>query len=273
VEEHGGDAGGDVVGLVHGLGASGRFWRRMVAHLPACRCLAPDLLGFGQSPWPDLAYTVEEHVDALEVALLGRGEAPIVLVGHSTGCVFALELAARRPERVRALLLFSPPFFTSTAAATAHFRAHCWARLLIDSPHFAWGLCQLFCQRRRFWRHVLPALLPLPHDVVEDGMRHSYASISRTFRTCLLEHRCDDAFERVREAGVPLSVVMPRGDVVVDTESLQALTSRFALDLEVLGEGEHLWPLHFPEIAARRVAQRLLPALALPGLPGGGALP
>ena len=44
-----------------------------------------DLLGFGQSPKPAIAYTLDDHLMALHATLTGLGIARAHLVGHSMG--------------------------------------------------------------------------------------------------------------------------------------------------------------------------------------------
>lgn len=247
---------GNAVVLIHGLVASARFWRPVCAHLSGrFACIAPDLLGFGRSPWPDIAYSVDDHVDALARSVLVQHKAPVVLVGHSTGAVFAIELAARFPQAVSRLVLFSPPWFPSGDDALYHVRRlGVWARLLVDAPRISCVLCHLICQRRRFWRHVLPRLMrDLPREIVEDGMMHSYASVARTFRSCIVEHRVEAALARVREHGIHVTVIHPSADDVVARDSLRALAQRFGLELQEV-DGEHLFPLRHADVAAQQIA-------------------
>lgn len=106
------DGSGSPIVMLHGVENDGRFWidtarRLSVAH----RVICLDLLGFGHSPCPDIAYTVDEHADAVEATvddLLGPA-ALLTLVGHSLGAIIAARCAARRPERIERLVLFGPP--------------------------------------------------------------------------------------------------------------------------------------------------------------------
>ena len=89
-------AAGPAVVLLHGLGASGRSWRPVAERLvTSARVICPDLLGFGRSPWTAAAYSVTDHLQALPATLDGLGiTEPLVLTGHSTGAMLALEWAA-----------------------------------------------------------------------------------------------------------------------------------------------------------------------------------
>ncbi|OKI21792.1 alpha/beta hydrolase [Streptomyces sp. CB03911] len=94
---------------IHGLGASSPAYFAAVAARPALsgrRSLLADLLGFGLSDRPtDFPYTMEAHADALAVALRAAGVAGAEVIGHSMGGTVAVQLAARHPDLVSALVL------------------------------------------------------------------------------------------------------------------------------------------------------------------------
>ena len=107
--------------LLHGIGGAGSSWMPVAKQLASeRRVIVPDLLGFGQSPWPDVGYTVEEHLDALDRLLIerGLGDRPLDVAGHSLGAILAAELAARS-GRVRRLTLVSLPYFATEEEARA----------------------------------------------------------------------------------------------------------------------------------------------------------
>ncbi|NIR44696.1 MAG: alpha/beta fold hydrolase [Gemmatimonadetes bacterium] len=91
--------------LIHGLGASSRWWFPILPELSSAhfRLLAPDLPGFGRSPGPALNV---EHAARSVVALadhLGLGQ--FFVCGHSMGGAIAAEIAANHPGRIRRLVL------------------------------------------------------------------------------------------------------------------------------------------------------------------------
>jgi pimeloyl-ACP methyl ester carboxylesterase len=95
--------------FVHGLGASSAPYFAPVAAHPALagrRSLMIDMLGFGISDRPTgLAYTLEEHADALAVALEQAAVGAADIVAHSMGGAVAITLAARHPHLVGRLVL------------------------------------------------------------------------------------------------------------------------------------------------------------------------
>jgi pimeloyl-ACP methyl ester carboxylesterase len=100
--------------LVHGVGLSHRSFSRLGASLAMHgTVLAPDLPGFGKANGPGRRLGVDELVTALlsrldAVTAAAGGEAPLVVVGHSLGAEIATEIARRRPDTVRALVLVGP---------------------------------------------------------------------------------------------------------------------------------------------------------------------
>lgn len=74
------------------------------------RVIAVDTLGFGPSDQPRQRWSISLFVDGVEDLIDALALARISIVGHHTGGVIALELAARYPERVRSLVLSGVPY-------------------------------------------------------------------------------------------------------------------------------------------------------------------
>lgn len=95
-----------------GPGATGLSnWERVIAELgDRFHCLAPDMIGFGDSSHPDpaprgMAAFNEVRTDALLALLDTLGLAKVHLVGNSMGGSLALLLTLRAPERVGKVVL------------------------------------------------------------------------------------------------------------------------------------------------------------------------
>ena len=98
-----GDSGPDVV-FVHGLFGQGKNWTTIAKALAdEHRVTLLDLPNHGHSPWTDrVDYLDMAELVATELEHLGR---PVTLVGHSMGGKVAMQLALRRPELLRALVV------------------------------------------------------------------------------------------------------------------------------------------------------------------------
>ncbi|WP_320243199.1 alpha/beta hydrolase [Cognatiyoonia sp. IB215182] len=83
---------------LHGAGLAGQTWQPLCADLP--HAVAPDLPGHG-----DAAPTIPPTVESYANRLLPMLEEGMVLIGHSLGGMVALELAARSPIPLGALVM------------------------------------------------------------------------------------------------------------------------------------------------------------------------
>jgi pimeloyl-ACP methyl ester carboxylesterase len=108
---------GDTLVLLHATLSNARELRPLTVDLAAdFRVVAVDRRGAGESTMPpddDLgAVDVARHLEDL-AAVLDAHAAPeeqVLVVGHSFGGCVALELAARRPERVAGTWVYEPPY-------------------------------------------------------------------------------------------------------------------------------------------------------------------
>jgi pimeloyl-ACP methyl ester carboxylesterase len=84
------------------------------------RAIAMDTVGFGDSqPLPPGSDSIEAWAGAAH-DLLDALELPqVAVVGHHTGAAIATEMAASRPERIKALVLSACPFVDAAKRASA----------------------------------------------------------------------------------------------------------------------------------------------------------
>jgi haloalkane dehalogenase len=91
--------------FLHGNPTSSYLWRRVIAEIePPGRCLAPDLIGMGDSGKPPIAYRFADHARYLEAWFDALELHDVVLIGHDWGGALAFDWASRHPRRTRGLV-------------------------------------------------------------------------------------------------------------------------------------------------------------------------
>jgi pimeloyl-ACP methyl ester carboxylesterase len=113
-----GESGPRVV-FVHGLFGQGKNWTTIAKGLAdSHRVTLIDLPNHGHSPWTDrVDYLDMAELVATELEQLGE---PVTVVGHSMGGKVAMQLALRRPELLRALVVvdIAPVSYPPTGGRT-----------------------------------------------------------------------------------------------------------------------------------------------------------
>ena len=94
---------GDPVVFLHGNPTSSYLWRNVIPHVvPSARCLAPDLVGMGDSGRaPDGSYRFVDHARYLDAWFDSLALDRVTLVVHDWGSALGFHWARRHPERVR----------------------------------------------------------------------------------------------------------------------------------------------------------------------------
>lgn len=99
-----GDREAPVVLFLHGNPTSSYIWRNILPLVaPVAHCIAPDLIGFGQSGKPAIEYRFADHVRYIDAFLQRAGITSAFVVAQDWGSALAFHLAARRPDFVRGL--------------------------------------------------------------------------------------------------------------------------------------------------------------------------
>lgn len=183
--------------LVHGLGVSADYWWRVGPPLAAAgfRVLAPDLPGFGRTPGPRGGLSILDQAEAVLRWADALGLESAAMVGHSLSCQALLELAAARPERVRALVLAAP-----TGAPRSFPLLRQALGLLRDIPRES---------------------LPLAAFVAQAYLRAGPRRIWRSWRMGAEE----DPLAAARRVRAPTLVVVGRRDPVVPRSFAEELTA------------------------------------------------
>lgn len=91
---------------IHGLGESSLCFQEMMELIadPSLRQLAPDLPGYGRSPWPEHPLSLEACADYLHGWMEAEELKPVVWIGHSMGGVLGQIFCEKYPHRITGFL-------------------------------------------------------------------------------------------------------------------------------------------------------------------------
>jgi pimeloyl-ACP methyl ester carboxylesterase len=105
---------GDAVVFLHGTWYDSSQWLPLVDQLASqYHCIAPDLLGFGESSRLISPYSIALEVESLQALLTMLRIQRVHIVAHSLGAWVGLGLAQRYPDRVKGVMAIEPEGFTA----------------------------------------------------------------------------------------------------------------------------------------------------------------
>ena len=234
--------------LLHGLGGSNAYWGAAYDTLAGTgRLIAPDLLGFGRSPRPSSGYTATDHVLALTAVLGELGvTGPIVVGAHSFGCLVAFALAEQRPDLVAGVVAFCPPLYPDEATARERVARLGWLEhQLASDGRWAEITCRWVCKHRGAAAVVASLVRPgLPAVIRRDGVQHSWASYSQSFRHVLASA---EGSRWLAKIDVPVELVAGTEDPVTDLAYLRRLAEELPhVTLTIRDGADHDLPLTDP---------------------------
>jgi len=250
---------GDPVILIHGLGASAEIWANNVPALARdFRVIVPDLVGFGQSDKPPMAYSpgvlVRFLADFMEVLEIDAAH----LAGNSLGGGLALAFALTFPRRVRSLALIDSAGFG---------RDITWTLRLVTLPVFGeimtiptkWSV-------RLFFRKAVADPVAVTADFIDlywryarsPGAGKAFLSLLRSI--CTVRGARKDLLEtihaRLSSLTVPVLIIWGRDDRLLPVH--HAATARSLLpgaDVVILDRCGHMPQFECSRVCNERMRQ------------------
>jgi len=121
------------------------------------RVVAMDTIGYGESYKPARRCDIEDYARGAIALLDGLGIGAAAVVGHHTGAVIAMELAAAYPDRVERLVLSSSPFVDAADRDRRRTGGHRVDH--VEPKPDGLHLAELWQGRQRFYPRDRPDLL------------------------------------------------------------------------------------------------------------------
>jgi pimeloyl-ACP methyl ester carboxylesterase len=235
---------GPPVLLIMGLGLSGGAWWRTVPVLARhLEVITYDHRGVGRSRARFHAFTTEAMADDAVSVLDAAGVDRVHVYGISLGGMVAQQLALRRPERVRALVL------GATHAGGLRIRwpdpevlAFFRRRLHMRHEEAAWGSVPFNYGERCRREH--------PERIDEDiAQRLANPFSVQAYQAQMWAASLHNCYGRLQRIAAPTLVVHGTEDRVIPVENGRMLAARIpgAQLLELEGTG-HLYPTEAPEV-------------------------
>jgi pimeloyl-ACP methyl ester carboxylesterase len=256
---------GPAIVMLHGFMGNATCWQPLISQLqqvqPAgrsLRCVALDLLGFGDSEKPALRYDIAKEVAFVRQFVEAQNLEPCYLLGHSFGGWVAAAYTLAYPDAVRGLILAAPAGIRddSFCGRYDHLRPLMW-----PTPWVDWAL-QL----------AKPWVKRLGNGAAFDQIAWMRAELNAqpAARSFLVDRlRPEDAIDTVEQEihriTVPTLVMTGDLDETIPLWHSQTYADRIPkARLTILPGADHALPTKYPTLLADCIspwiAQTLLPA-------------
>lgn len=234
--------------FIHGILASRNMWGSLYNSFSNKASLYfVDLLGFGFSAKPNIAYTLENHIKALKAFIDTEvNEKDIILVGHSLGALIAFGYTSFYPERIKKTILISMPYFHDPQEAYTHISTHSSYKKYkflfkenLTTKIFCLLVCSVFGS---ITRQIVPFIYrDLSRKSAQDGHRHSYKSYISTLTNVIYNQN----LSRILKPSIKKKLELLHGteDHIAPIKNIKELAKQYNLSLTIEeGEG-HRFPM------------------------------
>ncbi len=247
--------------LIHGWASSQAVWERITSEMGDIATFhALDLAGFGGSPRPVVAPSLQGHVNSVAHYCEAAGIQPDVIMGHSMGGMITLQLLHKHPQLARRFVLIG-------AVVSGQFGIEGMLSWLVQTPPGAamlrhtetlWNLVQ----NETLMRLVLPPFSIDAH-VAERTAKDFLATEPGAAIEAALTMAKADTRPFLPEITHPALIIAGTDDFIVPpAESVTAADLLPNAELHLLEGVRHLPPDERPEIVMPLIRDFLLAAAA-----------
>ncbi|HZP58356.1 MAG TPA: alpha/beta fold hydrolase [Dehalococcoidia bacterium] len=244
-EEHG-PADADPVLLIMGLGGSAAAWAPQIPALAdRYHVIALDNRGVGRTSKPAGPYTIAQMAEDAVAVLDACGVASAHVIGASMGGMIAQELALRRPERVRSLVL------ACTTPGGPHSASY---ERMVERAQEAQAIESLEIAPERMQEMMLelftPEFIASPSASFMQwvGASLQYPPSLEGLRAQLDAVAAHDTYDRLPQIAAPTLVIAGDADTLVDARNAPILAARIpGAELRLFPKLRHGFTAEQPE--------------------------
>ena len=238
--------------MVQGLGYAAWAWREQSAAVArVARAIVMDNRGTGQSDKPPAPYSIEQMADDVAAVIEDASDGPATVVGASMGGYIAMELALRRPDLVKALVLVATTIGGPDAVGVPEETLSAWRENAhLPAPEFARATMPISLsagwpeQNPDRFEELLAARLE--HPTPPEAWRAQFDACEKFLATGLPEG----------DIAVPSYIVHGTTDRVVPYENAAVIKSRIPqAEVRTMEGSGHLCWLERPEEVNRLLVE------------------
>jgi 3-oxoadipate enol-lactonase len=218
--------GSPTVLLLHGLGADGSSWTLQFDALVEAgfRPIAPDVPGFGESPYDGKGWSISRMSNAMADLLNEMGVIPAPVVGISMGGIIAQQFVLDHPHMVRKLVL------VNTFSILRPKRLSGWLYFL--QRFLLVHILGLPAQAKFVAKRIFPGKdQQAMRDLLVEHITHADP---RAYRAAMRSLGLFNSSKRLREIIIPTLVITSDHDTTVPMDSQKFLVDNISSARQVV---------------------------------------
>lgn len=218
-----GKEGDRVLVLLHGFGASGYSFSRLIPELSKhFRVYAIDLKGFGKSPKPkNSGYSVYDQAVLVDRFLKEHDLRNIILIGHSYGGGVALSLVLMDPKRVEKMVLIDSACYDQRLPKLIR-----WLQIPLVGK-IGFFIIPSSLEVKESYRYAFYDDSKIPEDIVKEYTKNLYLPNAKSvyFKTTkeLIPEDIDKISKKYATIKIPTLLIWGENDIVIPKDKAYRL--------------------------------------------------
>lgn len=192
---------GPTIVLVHGVAGSLSVWDPIIKDLEKnFDVVRMDLLGYGYSPKPRIEYTVDEHIESINLTLKKANvNGPFNMVGLSLGSLLVLNYTIKYPEKVNKIVGIGSLFYKDKEQAKQLISDNFWAKQAVGNKitssiivKTSWFIGLHSRSIRKLFMSEL-----YTDEMARESLMNPFSVFRSTVHHCILDNLMPDLIQKV----------------------------------------------------------------------------